>query len=94
MPVAMTDMFPARLRFSGMAIGYNLTLALFGGHRSLGRPTWLIKNKGPADRPSLVPGRDRCSYIRRYPNRAASSRESTRAGEDRATRDCRQMNCQ
>jgi hypothetical protein len=29
--VAMADMLPARLRFSGMAIGYNLTLALVGG---------------------------------------------------------------
>jgi MHS family proline/betaine transporter-like MFS transporter len=42
MPVAMADMFPARLRFSGMAIGCNLTLALFGGTAPL-VATWLIK---------------------------------------------------
>ena len=45
MPVAMADLFPARLRYSAMAIGYNLTLALFGGTAPL-VATWLIKTTG------------------------------------------------
>lgn len=45
MPVAMADMFPARLRFSAMAIGYNITLALVGGTAPL-IATWLIKTTG------------------------------------------------
>jgi MFS transporter, MHS family, proline/betaine transporter len=51
MPVAMADMFPARLRFSGMAIGYNLTLALFGGTAPL-VATWLIKSTGQLTAPA------------------------------------------
>ena len=51
MPVAMADMFPARLRFSGMAIGYNLTLALFGGTAPL-VATWLIKETGHLTAPA------------------------------------------
>jgi MFS transporter, MHS family, proline/betaine transporter len=91
-PVAMADMFPARLRFSGMAIGCNLTLALFGGTASLGRHLAHQIN-GSTDRPSLVFGCDSRGYLDRHPDRAATSRESTRAREDRARRDCRQMNC-
>jgi MHS family proline/betaine transporter-like MFS transporter len=45
MPVAMADLFPSRLRYSAMAIGYNLTLALFGGTAPL-VATWLIKTTG------------------------------------------------
>jgi len=45
MPVAMADLFPARLRYSAMAIGYNMTLALFGGTAPL-VATWLIKTTG------------------------------------------------
>jgi len=51
MPVAMADMFPARLRFSGMAIGYNLTLALIGGTAPL-VATWLIKTTGHLTAPA------------------------------------------
>lgn len=51
MPVAMADMFPARLRFSGMAIGYNLTLALVGGTAPL-VATWLIKTTGQLTAPA------------------------------------------
>ena len=50
-PVAMADMFPARLRFSGMAIGYNLTLALVGGTAPL-VATWLIKTTGRLTAPA------------------------------------------
>ena len=42
MAVAMVQLFPARLRYSGMAIGYNLTLAIFGGTAPV-VATWLIK---------------------------------------------------
>jgi MHS family proline/betaine transporter-like MFS transporter len=45
MPVAMVELFPARLRYSAMAIGYNITLALFGGTAPL-VATWLIKTTG------------------------------------------------
>ena len=51
MPVAMADMFPARLRFSGMAIGYNVTLALVGGTAPL-VATWLIKYTGKLTAPA------------------------------------------
>src|SRR5262249_56674831 len=44
-PVAMADMFPARLRFSGMAIRCNLTPALFVGTPPL-CPTSLITSTG------------------------------------------------
>jgi MHS family proline/betaine transporter-like MFS transporter len=42
MPVAMADLFPTRLRYSAMAIGYNITVALFGGTAPL-VATWMIK---------------------------------------------------
>jgi MHS family proline/betaine transporter-like MFS transporter len=45
MPVAMAELFPARLRYSAMAIGYNITLALFGGTAPL-VVTWMIKTSG------------------------------------------------
>ena len=45
MPVAMAELFPARLRYSAMAIGYNITLAIFGGTAPL-IATWLIKTTG------------------------------------------------
>jgi MHS family proline/betaine transporter-like MFS transporter len=51
MPVAMADMFPARLRFSGMAIGYNVTLAIVGGTAPL-VATWLIKTTGQLTAPA------------------------------------------
>lgn len=38
-------MFPTRFRFSGVAIGYNITLAVFGGATPL-VCTWLIKATG------------------------------------------------
>ncbi len=44
-PVAMAELFPPRLRYSGTAIGYNLALALFGGTAPL-VATWLIARTG------------------------------------------------
>ncbi len=44
-PVAIVDLFPARLRYSGMGIGYNFSLAIFGGTAPL-VATWLISASG------------------------------------------------
>jgi MHS family proline/betaine transporter-like MFS transporter len=44
-PVAMTELFPARVRCSAVSIGYNLALALFGGTTPL-VATWLIDATG------------------------------------------------
>ena len=44
-PVAMAAQFPVELRFSGMAVGYNLSMALFGGTAPL-VATWLISETG------------------------------------------------
>lgn len=41
MSATMVEMFPTRTRFSGIAIGYNFSLALFGGTAPL-ISTWLI----------------------------------------------------
>jgi len=49
--VAMAELFPARLRFSGTAIGYNLTLAVFGGTAPL-LATWLIARTGNLTAPA------------------------------------------
>ena len=51
MPVAMADLFPTRLRYSAMAIGYNITLALFGGTAPL-VATWMIKTTGDLAAPA------------------------------------------
>jgi MHS family proline/betaine transporter-like MFS transporter len=37
----MVEMFPTRTRFSGIAVGYNISLAVFGGTAPL-VSTWLI----------------------------------------------------
>lgn len=50
-PVAMAELFPPRLRYSGTAIGYNLALALFGGTAPL-VATWLIAKTGDLAAPA------------------------------------------
>lgn len=50
-PVAMAAQFPVELRFSGMAVGYNISLALFGGTAPL-VATWLIKETGSLASPA------------------------------------------
>jgi MHS family proline/betaine transporter-like MFS transporter len=50
-PVAMTQLFPPRLRYSATAIGYNVTLALFGGTAPL-VATWMIKKTGNLTAPA------------------------------------------
>lgn len=44
-PIAMASQFPVKLRYSAMAIGYNTSMAIFGGTAPL-IATWLIKETG------------------------------------------------
>ena len=50
-PAAMVSMFPARLRYSAIAAGYNITLAIFGGTAPL-VATWLIHATGQLTAPA------------------------------------------
>ena len=50
-PFAMVDMFPVRLRYSAIALGYNTTLAIFGGTAPL-IATWLIQETGNLTAPA------------------------------------------
>jgi MHS family proline/betaine transporter-like MFS transporter len=50
-PATMVEMFPTRTRFSGIAIGYNVSLALFGGTAPL-VCTWLISRTGDVAAPA------------------------------------------
>ncbi len=45
LPAAMAEMFPTHVRYTGIALGYNLCLALFGGTAPL-ICTWLITSTG------------------------------------------------
>ena len=51
MPAAMVEMFPTKTRFSGVAIGYNVSLAVFGGTSPL-VCTWLISVTGDLAAPA------------------------------------------
>jgi MHS family proline/betaine transporter-like MFS transporter len=50
-PAAMVSMFPVRLRYSAIAAGYNITLAIFGGTAPL-VATWLIHTTGQLTSPA------------------------------------------
>ena len=41
-PAAMAEMFPARIRYTGLSISYNVAMALFGGTAPMAA-TWLIQ---------------------------------------------------
>ena len=45
MPAAMVEMFPTRTRLSGIGLGYNISLAVFGGTAPL-VSTWLVARTG------------------------------------------------
>jgi len=45
MPAIMTEAFPAKVRYTGLSVSYNLSMALFGGTAPL-VSTWLIKVSG------------------------------------------------
>ncbi len=51
MPATLVEMFPTRTRFSGVGIGYNVSLALFGGTAPL-IATWLISRTGDLAAPA------------------------------------------
>src|SRR5262245_24290093 len=51
LPAAMVEMFPTRMRFSGVAVGYNIALALFGGTAPL-ICTWLAARTGDPAAPA------------------------------------------
>jgi MHS family proline/betaine transporter-like MFS transporter len=50
-PAAMAEMFPTQTRFSGVAIGYNVSLSVFGGTAPL-VSTWLIRATGDIAAPA------------------------------------------
>ncbi len=45
MPALMTESFPAKVRYTGLSVSYNISLALFGGTTPL-VCTWLVKVSG------------------------------------------------
>jgi len=50
-PLTIASMVPTRIRYSAMALGYNVTLAVFGGTAPL-VATWLIKKTGDLAAPA------------------------------------------
>jgi MHS family proline/betaine transporter-like MFS transporter len=50
-PSTMVELFPTRTRFSGVAVGYNVSLAIFGGTSPL-VATWLISKTGDIAAPA------------------------------------------
>ena len=52
LPAFMVEMFPARTRFSAIGLGYNLTLAVFGGTAPM-ICTWLIRETGDLTSPAI-----------------------------------------
>jgi MHS family proline/betaine transporter-like MFS transporter len=52
LPAALAEMFPPKYRYSGIALGYNLALALFGGTAPL-ISTWLIMKTNNLMAPSI-----------------------------------------
>lgn len=51
MPATMVELFPTRTRYSGVAVGYNISLAVFGGTSPL-VATWLISKTGDITAPA------------------------------------------
>ncbi len=45
MPALMTEMFPTRIRYTGLSVSYNISLAIFGGTTPL-LCTWLVHMSG------------------------------------------------
>ena len=50
-PATLAEMFPTAMRFSGIALGYNLTLALIGGTAPM-VCTWLVATTGDIASPA------------------------------------------
>jgi len=51
--VLLTDLFPTRIRFSGVALGFNVAFTIFSGMSPLAATT-LIRDTGSATAPSLL----------------------------------------
>ncbi len=51
-PALMVEMFPTRTRYSAIGLGYNLTLAVFGGTSPL-VCTWIIRETGDPASPAM-----------------------------------------
>jgi len=51
--VLLTDLFPTRIRFSGVALAFNISFTLFSGTAPL-IATWLIGRTGSNDAPALI----------------------------------------
>ena len=51
--VLLTDLFPTRIRFSGVALAFNISFTLFSGTAPL-IATWLIGRTGANDAPALI----------------------------------------
>ena len=51
-PATLVEMFPPRVRYSAMGIGYNVSLCVFGGMAPL-VATWLVRNYGTVTAPAL-----------------------------------------
>lgn len=51
-PATLFEMFPSRTRFSGIALGYNISLCAFGGTAPL-VCTWIISRTGDISAPAL-----------------------------------------
>ncbi len=45
LPALMTELFPTKIRFTGLSVSYNISLALFGGTTPV-FCTWLVKATG------------------------------------------------
>ena len=51
-PATLVEMFPPRVRYSAMGIGYNVSLCVFGGMAPL-VATWLVRSYGTVSAPAL-----------------------------------------
>jgi MHS family proline/betaine transporter-like MFS transporter len=51
MAATLVELFPTRIRFSGIGVSYNITLAIFGGTAPL-VSTWLVSRTGDIEAPA------------------------------------------
>jgi MHS family proline/betaine transporter-like MFS transporter len=51
-PAALVEMFPARMRYSAMGTGFNLSVCIFGGTAPL-VATWLVMHYGSIFAPAI-----------------------------------------
>ncbi len=51
MAATLVELFPTRIRFSGIGVSYNIALAIFGGTAPL-VSTWLVSRTGDIESPA------------------------------------------